>query len=108
MPHSESTTAIIAVLRRIPKGKISSYGRVAELAGYPNGARQVVRILHTLSRKEGLPRHRVVNREGCIALKSDDAYEDQKTLLKKEGIGFLPNGKVDLTRFLWNPDIETP
>ena len=57
------------IIRSIPKGKVATYGRVATYAGNPRGARQVVRVLHSSTRKDKLPWHRVVNREGRIALK---------------------------------------
>jgi len=71
------------------------------MAGNPRAARQVVRILHTCSKNEGLPWHRVVNREGRISLKRLHGYEKQRQLLEDEGIEFGLGDRIDLGRFLW-------
>ena len=98
------------VIRGIPKGKVATYGRVTTYAGNPRGARQVVRVLHSSTRKEKLPWHRVVNREGRIALKPDYGYEIQKALLEKEGVEFGKNDAIDLAQYLWSPsgEAQTP
>lgn len=98
------TAQIIAVLKAIPKGKITSYGRVAALAGNPRGARQVSRILHSMSRRHGLPWHRVVNAQGKISLPRGEGFELQKALLEDEGVRVSPGGQIDLDEFLWEPD----
>ncbi len=71
------------------------------MAGNNRAARQVVRILHTYSKKEGLPWHRVVNREGRISLPKGQGYEEQKALLENEGVEFEFGGGIDLERYLW-------
>jgi methylated-DNA-protein-cysteine methyltransferase-like protein len=97
------TCSVIDLVKKIPPGKVSTYGCIAALAGDPRAARQVVRILHSSSEKHELPWHRVVNRQGKIALRSRGGYEIQKMLLEKEGIQFDPQDRIDLDRFLWNP-----
>ena len=79
---------VVAIIKKIPKGKVATYGQIAALAGNPRAARQVVRILHSSSQKEQLPWHRVVNRQGRISLRPGSGYETQKELLKEEGIAF--------------------
>lgn len=98
------------VIKSIPKGKVATYGRVATYAGNPRGARQVVRVLHSSTRKDKLPWHRVVNREGRIALKPNYGYEIQKALLRKEGVEFGKSDTIDLARYLWSPtrDAQIP
>ena len=100
------TAAVIELIREIPEGKVCTYGKIAEFAGNRCGARQVVRILHTCSQKEQLPWHRVINREGRIALRPMEGYEEQRQLLEHEGIQFDETGRIDLNRFLWNPDLN--
>ena len=95
--------AIIAVIKKIPRGKVASYGQIAGLAGNPRGARQVVRALHASSGKEKLSWHRVVNSKGYISLPVGAGYELQKALLKKEGVQFDESDRIDLGRFQWNP-----
>jgi methylated-DNA-protein-cysteine methyltransferase related protein len=99
---SEETTKIIAIIKRIPRGRVSSYGSVAALAGLRNGARQVVRILHSSSEKESLPWYRLLRKDGSIALPPGEGFELQRSLLEKEGVKISPEGKVDLGRFGWS------
>ena len=94
---------IVKVIRKIPKGKVATYGQIADLAGNPRAARQVVRILHTLSENEKLPWYRVINSRGTISLRPGEGYEIQKAILIKEKIIFDDNDKIDLKRFGWNP-----
>ena len=80
-----------------------TYGILAALAGEPRAARQVARILHACSKKDGLPWHRVVNRLGKISLKPYQGYERQKKLLEAEGIRFDQDDAVPFDSFLWTP-----
>jgi methylated-DNA-protein-cysteine methyltransferase related protein len=99
---SEETARIMEVLKRIPRGRVSSYGTVAALAGLRNGARQVVRILHSSSEKEALPWFRLLRKDGSIALPPGEGFELQRSLLEKEGVEVSPEGRVDLSRFGWS------
>jgi methylated-DNA-protein-cysteine methyltransferase-like protein len=94
---------LIELIRRIPRGKVASYGQLAAMAGDPKAARQVVRILHTLTEKYKLPWHRVVNKQGKISLPQGSGYELQRSLLKKEGIKFKKDDLIDMDRFCWRP-----
>jgi len=104
---ADFTAAAVAVLKRIPRGRVTTYGRVAALAGSPRGARQVVRILHTLSAKEKLPWHRVVNSRGIIALPKGGGFEEQCARLRAEGVEVSAAGKIDLARYGWGPKEPT-
>lgn len=95
------TQTVIEIIKSIPAGKVCTYGGVALMAGHPNGARQVTRILHTMSRKHGLPWHRVINAKGFVSLPKSGGYERQKTLLKQEGVRFDKQDRIDLKRHLW-------
>jgi len=97
------TERAIKIIQGIPSGKVMTYGQVAAAAGSPRGARQVVRVLHSMSKKYGLPWHRIINVQGEISLTDGD----QRELLKMEGIIFKENGKIDLTVYRWFPlDVE--
>jgi len=98
----EFTQRVITLIQGIPEGKVSSYGRIAAMAGTSGGARQVARILHSSSRKQNLPWHRVVNSSGGISLPGD-AGLIQRGLLESEGVEFTETGKVKLSLFLWKP-----
>jgi methylated-DNA-protein-cysteine methyltransferase-like protein len=90
------------IIRKIPKGKVATYGQIAAYAGNPRGARQVVWILHSSSGKDKLPWHRVINSKGCISLKPNSGFEIQKGLLLQEGIKFDKNDTVNFEKYLWN------
>lgn len=104
---TELTKKIIAVIKKIPKGKVATYGLIATLAGNPRAARQVVRILNIYWEKEKLPWHRIIGSQGKISLKPGQGYELQKSMLEKEGIVFDNRGKVDFDLFLWQPKIKS-
>ncbi len=70
-----------------------TYGQIAKEAGNPRAARQVARILHSMSQKHNLPWHRVVNAKGEIVIKNEEGVWTQRTLLEKEGIS-VQEGKV--------------
>jgi methylated-DNA-protein-cysteine methyltransferase-like protein len=97
---------VIRLIKSIPKGRVATYGQIASLAGHHLSVRRVVWILHSCSRKEGLPWYRVVNRRGAIALRPGAGYERQKELLEREGVVFDERARIDLERFLWEPDDE--
>ena len=86
---------IRATIRRIPRGKVSTYGAVAEAAGYPRGARLTVKALQGAG--DGLPWHRVVASAGRIALRGDSAFE-QRFRLESEGVRFRGK-RVDVKEF---------
>ena len=92
---SENTIRLIEAIKSIPKGKVSSYRNVAWAAGIPNGARQTVRVLHSLSGKYELPWHRVIRSDGSIALKEGAGRELQIGLLRQEGVEVSETGRVD-------------
>lgn len=100
---TDFTQRIKHLIRSIPRGTVATYGQIAAMAGSPLGARQVAYILHSSSRKDKLPWHRVINSKGTISLKPNYGYEVQRGLLMKEGIRFDAAGVVDLERYLWQP-----
>jgi methylated-DNA-protein-cysteine methyltransferase-like protein len=91
------------VIKKVPKGKVATYGQIAALAGNPLAARQVARILHSSSEKDKLPWYRIVNRQGRISLRPGYGYEIQKELLRQEGIEFDENDTIDFDHYLWSP-----
>lgn len=92
------TATVIKIIKEIPKGRVMSYGQIATYAGSPRGARQVVRILYSMSHKYGLPWHRVVNKVGEIRLNDSHQADMQKELLEQEGVFFIQAHQVDMSR----------
>ncbi|MCL2808425.1 MAG: MGMT family protein [Treponema sp.] len=97
---TENTRKIIEQILAIPAGKVSSYRDIALKAGIPNGARQTVRTLHSMSEKYNLPWHRVIRSNGTIALEGD-GRQLQLTLLRGEGVEVSADGFVDMDKFGW-------
>ena len=94
---------VIAIIKKVPKGKVATYGQIAAIAGNPNAARQVSWTLNSSSSKEKLPWHQIINKQGRISLSPGAGYEEQRSRLEKEGVVFSLNGSVDLKHFLWRP-----
>ncbi|MDL4840463.1 MGMT family protein [Aquibacillus rhizosphaerae] len=92
---NDFTKTVVTIIKGIPYGKVMTYGQIAKVAGNPRAARQVSRVLHSMSRKYELPWHRVINSQGKISLK-DEGYTTQRILLEKEGVEFDRNNKVYL------------
>ena len=88
-------------MRLIPRGRVATYGQIAELA-QASGPRQVGYALHALPESHDVPWHRVVNARGTISLRSGLGGEaHQHALLKAEAVEFDANGRIDLDRFRW-------
>jgi methylated-DNA-protein-cysteine methyltransferase-like protein len=100
---TEFTRRALEAIRAVPRGRVATYGQIADMAGNPRAARQVVRLLHSSSQKERLPWHRLVNGRGTISLPPGRGYEEQRALLEAEGVVFDERGRIDLKRFRWTP-----
>jgi methylated-DNA-protein-cysteine methyltransferase-like protein len=95
---------IYATVRRIPRGRVATYGQIASLAGLPGRARQVGYALHALPDDSGVPWHRVINAQGRVSPRSAPGWDDvQRQLLEREGISFDAAGRVGLARHRWQP-----
>jgi methylated-DNA-protein-cysteine methyltransferase-like protein len=90
-------------IRAIPRGKVSTYGGVARIAGLPGAARMVARVLQ---RGFGLPWQRVLGAGGQIKLTGDSAME-QRFRLEAEGVRFRGR-KVDMKAHEWKAGSATP
>jgi methylated-DNA-protein-cysteine methyltransferase-like protein len=104
-PHqgNEAAAAICAVIRRIPKGWVATYGQVAAMAGLPRRARLVGHVLRNLDPATNIPWHRVVNAKGevsyILSRNGSDAF--QQRLLEAEGVEFNDRNRFNLERFRW-------
>lgn len=87
------------ILASIPEGKVSTYGQIARLAGYPNHARFVGRTLKKLPKESTLPWHRVINAKGESSFpRGSEAYNKQIKRLKAEGV-IVRNGRVSFREY---------
>jgi len=101
---SPSYRRIYAVVRRIPRGRVATYGQVAVLAGLGGHARQVGYAMHALPKGSSVPWHRVINARGEISRRRRPGEElSQRMLLEREGVRFDARGRVALALFQWRP-----
>lgn len=103
---TDFTKRVITIIQGIPPGHVMSYGQVAAAAGSPRGARQVVRILHSMSSKYDLPWHRIINAQGSISApkEAQEKASIQRKLLESEGVRFNITEKVDFSIVRWFPE----
>jgi methylated-DNA-protein-cysteine methyltransferase-like protein len=105
---SEFADRVYHVVRRVPRGRVISYGGVAALLGVPRAARAVGSALCALSDKHRVPWWRVINRNGEISIRCVvHGPQVQRALLEGEGVRFDRNGRVDWRRFGWKPEAVT-
>lgn len=94
-----------AAVRRIPKGRVATYGQIAKLAGYPRHARHVGFALNALT-KDDVPWHRVINSQGRVSARAEPLFGfegRQRLMLEREKVRFGPDGRVPLEKFQWKP-----
>ena len=92
---------IIAAIKQIPRGRVCTYGNVADVAGLPRRARLVGTVLRQTPASRGLPWYRVINASGRISFPAGtDSYARQRKHLEGEGVDFV-GGRVDLQRYGW-------
>ena len=88
---------VLSVVEEIPEGRVATYGQLARLIGHPKNARLVARVLSHAEYYGEFPCHRVVNCTGRTA----PGWEEQRFLLRSEGVGFRDETHVDLKQFQW-------
>jgi methylated-DNA-protein-cysteine methyltransferase-like protein len=104
MTHSGGYIRIYNLVRRIPRGRVATYGQIATLAGIPGHARQIGYAMAALPEDSRVPWHRVVNARGMISPRADRGYEPtQQVLLEAEGVQFDAGGRLNLERHRWRP-----
>ena len=93
---------VYRLIAEVPRGRVATYGQIAALAGRPTAARYVGFALSSSPDGLELPYHRIVNRTGILA--PDPVFGDQsiqRKLLRREGITFLPDGRINMKKHLW-------
>ena len=100
---------VLCVVTRIPRGKLATYGQIADLIGAWGCARQVGWALRRLKLPSDVPWHRVVNAQGRISMSLSREGSDwiQRELLMAEGIPVDERGRLPLRQFLWQPDASS-
>ncbi len=91
---------VYALVRKIPRGKVATYGQIARALGVPHAARTVGWAMRACP--DDVPWHRVVNARGEISLRPTIGYHEQRARLKAEGIRFDRTGKIALKKYGWN------
>ena len=95
---------VYAVVRRIPRGRVATYGQVAKLAGLGGAARQVGYALSGLPSHSAVPWHRVINAQGMVSMRKRVGPDlEQRLLLEHEGVRFDSAGRISLDNFSWRP-----
>ena len=95
---------IHAVVRRIPRGRVASYGQVAQLAGLASHARLVGYAMAALPDGTSVPWQRVVNAQGRVSPRATPGYDAlQRALLEREGVRFDAQDRIDLDHYGWRP-----
>lgn len=90
---------VYALVRRIPRGRVASYGSIARALGLARGARTVGWALRVS--RDDIPWHRVVNAKGQISWRPTGGHHLQRALLQREGVRFTRDGRIDLAKFGW-------
>ncbi|HET6613551.1 MAG TPA: methylated-DNA--[protein]-cysteine S-methyltransferase [Kofleriaceae bacterium] len=102
--------AIYTVVRRIPRGRVVTYGQVAELAGIPGRARLAGAAMRASPRKLGLPWHRVVGKRSKtlaqVNILDPIGSAVQRHLLEEEGVKLSDSGGIRLADYGWLPDVD--
>ncbi len=99
-PETSLFSRIYALVRKIPRGRVATYGQIARALGMPRGARTVGWAMRACG-DEAVPWHRVVNAQGRISLRPTTGYHEQRARLRAEGIRFDRSGKIDLDKYGW-------
>lgn len=104
-PNRQFYERVFAIVAAIPRGRVTTYGRIAEAVGHARAARMVGWALHSSPPELGLPCHRVINRNGELSGRWHWGDPNlMRALLEAEGIEFDARERVDLRLFGWNPD----
>jgi methylated-DNA-protein-cysteine methyltransferase-like protein len=96
---SSSFSRVYTLVRKIPRGKVATYGQIARAIGAPGAARTVGWAMHDCP--ANVPWHRVVNARGEVSLRPTAGYHEQRARLKAEGVRFNRAGKIDLEKYGW-------
>jgi methylated-DNA-protein-cysteine methyltransferase-like protein len=97
--------SVLNIVRKIPKGKVMSYGQIAKYVGAPKASREVGWAMHSLGGTSDFPWWRVLNSKGIITIK--ESWGTQQHLLEAEGVEFSDKHILDMLRYQYHPEGET-
>jgi methylated-DNA-protein-cysteine methyltransferase-like protein len=106
--RDEVFARIYDAIRKVPRGRVVTYGQIAAAIGFPRHARLVGRALRSLPEPTDVPWHRVVNASGAVSRRPSDSDQLQRLLLEAEGIEFGPAGRLSLDAFQWDDPTDRP
>ena len=109
MKNQDFFKKVYDVVRKIPYGKVTTYGAIAKSIGSPQAARMVVRALNKSFTESGsfIPAHRVVNRNGLLTGKNHFPNKNtMQEMLESEGLKVIDNKILNFQKYLWLPDVE--
>jgi methylated-DNA-protein-cysteine methyltransferase related protein len=99
--NQTSYADILTAIRRIPRGRVATYGQIAAIAGYPRGARLVGMVLQRMPAGARIPWHRVINAQGKLSFPlRSESYRLQRSRLEREGVHFRGE-RIELARYQW-------
>lgn len=102
-PTADYRERVFRIVRKIPRGRVMTYGQIAEILGEGYTPRTVGFVMHSANDKT--PWHRVINAQGgCSTRGLVLPHDKQQRMLEAEGVRFNDRGRCDLQTFLWVPD----
>jgi methylated-DNA-protein-cysteine methyltransferase related protein len=105
-PKTPFSKKVLKLIRSVPRGRVTTYGTIAHLAGKPHGARGVGWLLHSCSKLYKLPWQRVIKSDGRLSFPEHSReFVIQRNLLEREGIKVI-DGRVDLKKYFWKKPKE--
>lgn len=108
MKANQTYRRIWAVVKKIPRGFVATYGQVAAQAGFPKQPRLAGYAMHSLPPGAKVAWYRVINAQGRISFPPrSDTWREQKKRLEAEGVTFI-GGRIDLERYRWRPRSQAP
>ena len=102
-PADSTYERVYAVVRRVPSGRIATYGQVARVAGLGDHARMVGYALAALPNQTTVPWHRVINAQGTVSRRRSGDSLSQRMRLEREGVRFDARGRTSFAKFGWRP-----
>lgn len=102
-PARSTYARVYAIVRRVPSGRVATYGQIARVAGLGDHARMVGYALAALPDETTVPWHRVINAQGTVSRRGSGDTLSQRLRLEGEGVRFDARDRASLAVFGWRP-----